>query len=69
MNYKINLLSENETNNLTYTKSIKKPNEAKINEFISSLDFDIEYLYNNIENNYIEKKNIFIRTIIADGNC
>jgi len=29
LNYKINLLSENETNNLTYTKSIKNPMKRK----------------------------------------
>ena len=59
LNYNINLLSENETNNLTYIKSIKRPNETKINEAINFLDFDIDYLYNNLENNYIEKKYIY----------
>ena len=56
LNYNINLLPENETNNLTYIKSIKRPDEAKINEAIKTLDFDIDYLYNNLDNNYIEKK-------------
>ena len=69
LNYNIKLLPENETNNLTYIKSIKRPNEAKINEALNPLDFDIEYLYNNIENNYIDTKYIFIRKIIGDGNC
>ena len=67
LNYNIKLLPENETNNLTYIKSIKRPNEAKINEALNPLDFDIEYLYNNIENNYIDTKYIFIRKIIGDG--
>ena len=69
IDYNINFQLELEKNNLSYTKTILKPNPNTINKLFQTLDRNYIILYDNMLNKIIDENIIFKRTIYGDGNC
>lgn len=69
INYKIEFINDLETNNLSYTNIIHKPDTALINKSLEKLEKNYQLLLNNMVNKIVDEDGIFVRQIYGDGNC